>query len=166
MHDTHNFNDVKPRLRVGSAIQSDGNRRVRMRLGRNNCDPSPKAHAGKPKVGAEDARRMTRTTSHDCELEARFRAMETDAFSCVYGETTVLPQPIPDLRGVWDAGARQPKTKSQNRKNYPVQTKKPGVQTPLLLFKKRFFCFATSFGVGARLGPARDGGLGLAEGSQ
>ena len=36
MHNTHNFNDVKPRLRVGSAIQSDGNRRVQMRLRRNN----------------------------------------------------------------------------------------------------------------------------------
>ena len=35
MHNTHNFNDVKPRLRVGSAIQSDGNRRVQMRLRRN-----------------------------------------------------------------------------------------------------------------------------------
>ena len=35
MHDKHKFNDVKPRLRVGSAIQSDGNRRVQMRLRRN-----------------------------------------------------------------------------------------------------------------------------------
>ena len=147
MHNTHNFNDVKPRLRVGSAIQEpsphmcetvaasaariheilpaqdeseyklprenrtmtkETRRAIRstftmeshdrelearfrtmetdafqLRLGRNNCDPPSKADAGKPKVRAEDARCMTRTTSHDCELEARFRAMETDAFNCV-----------------------------------------------------------------------------------
>ena len=47
MHNTCNFNDVAPRLQVGSAIQSDGHRCVQMRLGRNNG-----------------------TTTHDCELEA------------------------------------------------------------------------------------------------
>ena len=40
MHNTHNFNNGKPRLRVRSAIHSDGNRRVHMRLGRNYCAPS------------------------------------------------------------------------------------------------------------------------------
>ena len=35
MNDTHN----KPRLRAGSAIQSDGSRRVQMRVGRNYCAP-------------------------------------------------------------------------------------------------------------------------------
>ena len=108
-----------------------------LRLGRNNCDPSSKAHAGKPKVRAEDARCMTRTTSHDCELEARFRAMETDAFNCVYGETTVLPQPIPDLRCVRDAGARQPKTKSQKKEHYPAQTKKPEPRTAWVRIQPR-----------------------------
>ena len=152
MHNTHNFDDVKPRLRTGSAIQSDGNRRVQLRLGRNNCVPSanprprgaPRARAPSPspspspspfpfpfpvpvpfpssslplfpssplprfpkamtgwtrmwanaqdeaepkltqenRTRTEDTRCMTRTTSHDCELEARFRAKETNAFKCV-----------------------------------------------------------------------------------